>query len=216
MLAPTNLQPSVVDHETLQIAQSIERSCRSRINKGDKADMLVGYISNVVQKPTPNDITNFFDGRLRVDVSKINSPVSKIVDSASCGGYCGCCNRLLGQCIRDEITICTIQNMSITRSNTKILCCILLLCLGDICATILSIVDFARCLPLCLLRKLGNSLDGITDGQEVNKANCLFTDNLDSVNRTELAQILTQLFFSNVFRQITEVDVARCTRLLHS
>lgn len=48
MLAPANLQPTVVDHQTLQVAQCVERGGGGRVNEGNEADVLVGNVTNVV------------------------------------------------------------------------------------------------------------------------------------------------------------------------
>ena len=98
--------------------------------------------------------------------------------------------------------------MSITRSNTQVLRSILLLSLGDISASILAVVDTARCLPFGFLRKLSNGLDGIADGQEMHESNCLLANDLDGVNRAEFAKILTQLILGNILRQVAKVDVS--------
>lgn len=215
VLAPSNLQTSVVDHEALKVAQRVERSRRCRIDERDEADVLVGDVADVVQKSTPDNIANFFDGGLRVDVAKVDSPVSKVVDATGSSSH-GCrCNRLLGKSIGNQVTVCAVQDVGITRGNPKVLRRILLLSLGDVRTAVLSVVDLARCLPLRLLRELRDRLDSISNGQEVNKSDCLFTDNLDCIDGAELAQILAQLILGNVFRQITKVNISRSARLLH-
>ena len=69
MLAPTNLQPPVVNHETLQVTQCVKRRGRRWINECDKTDVLIRNVADVMQKSTSNDITNLFDSRLGVNVS---------------------------------------------------------------------------------------------------------------------------------------------------
>src|SRR5271156_4976294 len=106
--------------------------------------------------------------------------------------------------------------MGISWSNPEILSCILLLCLGDISAPILSIVDSAGRLPFWFLWKLGNGFNSIANRQKMYEADCLLTDNLHSVDWTELAQIFPQFFLCNIFRQVSQVDISRGTRLLYS
>ena len=92
--------------------------------------------------------------------------------------------------------------MSITRRNTKVLCRVLLLRLGNVGAAVLAVVHPARCLPPWVLRKLSNSLDGIADGQEVDEADGLLADDLDGINGAELAQVFAELVLRGLFRQV--------------
>ena len=48
VLAPANLQPTVVDHQTLQVAQGVEGGGGGRVDEGNEADVLVGNVTNVV------------------------------------------------------------------------------------------------------------------------------------------------------------------------
>ena len=56
-----------------------------------------------------------------------------VVAAAAVGG-------LLGEGARDEIPISTSQHVGVARSDTQVLRCILLLCLGHVCAAVLAIV----------------------------------------------------------------------------
>src|SRR5690606_35489823 len=61
MLAPTNLETTIVNHKALEVAECIEACSSSRVNEGNKADMLVGNIANMMKKPTTNNIANFLN-----------------------------------------------------------------------------------------------------------------------------------------------------------
>lgn len=151
VLAPANLETTVVNHEALKVAQSIERSGSCGINKGDEADVFVGDVSNMMQQSTTNNVANLFDCCLRVDVTQIDGAVPQVVESSGCGGNSGGSNRLLGQRVGDHIAVGASQHVRIARSNSEILGGVLLLSLGDIRATVLTVVDAARRLPLGLL-----------------------------------------------------------------
>ena len=105
--------------------------------------------------------------------------------------------------------------MGVSRSNTKILSCVLLLRLRDICTPVLAIVDTAGCLPVGLLRKLRHGLDGITDGQEMNKSNRFLANDLHRVYRTELAKLLPKCCFVDVLRDIPQIYIPGRPRLLN-
>lgn len=216
MLAPADLQSAVMDHEALYVAQSVERSSCSGVDKGDKADVLVRNVANVVQQTTSHNVADLLDGCLRVNVTKVDGPVSQIVDATSSSSNGGGSNRLLGQRTGNQIAVGAREHVGITRGNAEVLGRVLLLCLGDISAAILSIVHAPRSLPLGLLRKLGDCLDGIGDRQEVNKGNVLFADNLNRVNSTKLSKILPDLLIRDVFGQVAQVDISRSARLLNS
>ena len=49
MLAPTDFETPVMDHEALQVTQRIERCSRSGIDERNKANMLIRDISDVVK-----------------------------------------------------------------------------------------------------------------------------------------------------------------------
>src|SRR4051812_36353543 len=105
--------------------------------------------------------------------------------------------------------------MRISRCNTEILSSVLLLSLGNVGTSILAIVDTARSLPFRLLWELSDSLDCITNGQEMHEANCLLSHDFDSINRPKLAQILAKLVLGDFFWQIPKVYISGCPRLLH-
>lgn len=115
---------------------------------------------------------------------------------------------MLGKSVGDHVTVGAVEDVSVPRSNAQVLRRILLLRLRDVSASILSVVDTPRGLPLGLLGELGNRLNGIADRQEVNKANCLLTHDLDSVNRTEFAEVLAQLLLGHILRQVAQVHIA--------
>ena len=48
VLAPADLQPTVMDHQALQVTQGVEGSGGGRIDEGNEADVLVGNVTNVV------------------------------------------------------------------------------------------------------------------------------------------------------------------------
>src|SRR5690606_19434831 len=50
VLAPADLQPPVVDHEPLEVAESVERGSSRGVDKGNEADVLVGNVPDVVQQ----------------------------------------------------------------------------------------------------------------------------------------------------------------------
>ena len=168
----------------------------------------------MVQKTASDNIANLLDGSLGVNVAQVDGAIAQVVHttSSSCDGSGS--HGLLGQSVRDEITVGIVQYVCVTRGDTKVLSSVLLLCLGNICATILTVVNTTRGLPLGLLGKLGNSLDGISNRQEVNESNSLLSNNLDGVDGTILGQILSELVFRNFLRQVTKIDVAGRARLL--
>lgn len=214
VLAPSNLETTVVDHQALEVAEGIEAGSRGGVNEGDEANVLVGDITNVVKETSTNDIANLLDGRLGVDVAKINGPVAQVVDSTSRGSDSSRSDGLLGKGGGDDLPISSTQHMRETRSNSQVLGSVLLLSLGDICTPVLAVVHPARRLPLGLLGKLGNGLDGIGNRQEVDETNGLLTDQLDGIDGSKLAQILTDLVLANVLRKVSKIDVPRGTRLL--
>lgn len=216
VLTPTYLQSAVVDHETLEVAQGVERSGRGGIDKGNKANVLVWNVANVVQQAASHNVADLLNGCLRVDVTKVDRSVSQVIDAASSSGDSSGSNRLLGQRTGNQITVGTGKHMGITGRNTEVLSRVLLLCLGNVSAAVLAIVHAPRGLPLDLLRKLRNCLDGIGDREEVNKGDVLLTDNLDRIDGTKLSKILPDLLIADVFRQVAEVHVSRSAGLLNS
>lgn len=92
----------------------------------------------------------------------------------------------------------------------------MLLCLGNVGAAVLAVVDATRSLPLGLLRELRDGLDGIGDREVVDKGDVLLTDDLDGVNGAKLAQILTEFLIGHLLGQVTQVHISRGTRLLDS
>lgn len=215
MLAPTDLQPAVVNHKTLNVAQGVERSGRGGVDERDKADVLVRDVPNVVQQTTSHDIADLLDGGLGVNVTEIDGPVSEVVNATSSSGNSSGSHGLLGQSAGNQVTVSTGQHVGVPGGNAEVLRGVLLLRLGDISTTILSVVHSSRCLPLCLLRKLRDGLDGIGDRQEVDEGNVLLTDDLDSIDGTELAKVLPKLLLSDLLRQVAEVYIPRGTRLLN-
>src|SRR5271170_2906653 len=129
-----------------------------------------------MQKSPPYHVANLFNSCFRMDVTEIHGSIAQVVDS-TCGCCDGrCCNRLLSQSIRDQVSIGSIEDMSIARCDTEILSGVLLLCFGDVCASVFAIVDTARWLPFGILRKLGDSFDGIADGQEMDKTDVFLSN----------------------------------------
>ena len=61
-----------------------------------------------------------------------------------------------------------------------------------------------------------DNLCGGGDREEMDEADALVPDNLDLVDETEAAKIVTQLCFGNIFVQAAEIDVARGIALLDS
>ena len=178
--------------------------------------MLVGNVSDVMEQTTTDNIADLLNGRLRVDVTQVYGSVAEVVYASSRRRDGSSSNRLLSKSVGDHVAVCTVENVSVSRGNAKVLGSILLLCLRDVCAAILAVVDAPRSLPLRLLGKLCNSFDGVTDGQEVDETNRLLAHNLDCVNETKLAQIFAELFLGHILRQVAQVHIAGGTRLLHS
>lgn len=216
MLSPSDLQTSVVDHEALKIAQSIKGCGRCRVNKCYKTYMLVWDIANVVQKSASYNVADLFDCRFGMDVAEIYSPVPKIIDSTSRCCHRSCRNGLLCECIRYQVSIRSVKNVCITGSDAEILSCVLLLSLRNVCATVFSIVDPAWRLPLSILWELSNSLDRVSDRQKMNETDCFFPYELNGVYRSKFSKVLPKLGFRDVFREVAEIYVPRCSRLLHS
>lgn len=216
VLAPANLESAVVNHQTLQVAEGIERRSSCGINKGHKADVLVGNVPDVVQKTAANNIANLLDGGLRMNVAEVNGPVAQVGDATGRRGYGSGSDRLLSQGAGNQVTVGTRQHVGIARGDSKVLGGILLLSLGHIGAPVLAIVHPAGRLPLGFLGKLRDGLDGIGNGQEVHKGNVLLAHNLDGINGTKLAEILTKFLLGNVLGQVAEVHISGSTRLLNS
>lgn len=90
MLTPSDLETAVVDHQALKVAQSVERCSRGGIDERNKADVLVRDVPNMVKQTTAHDIADFFNGRLRMDVSQVYGSVAQVVDASSRSRYrCG-------------------------------------------------------------------------------------------------------------------------------
>ena len=102
MLAPSNFEPSIVDHEALEIAEGVEGGSCRRINECDEANVLVRDVANVVQQAAPDNVANLLYCSLGMDVPKIDGAVAKVVDAPSGGGDGGGCDRLLSKRIRYE------------------------------------------------------------------------------------------------------------------
>jgi len=215
VLTPADLQTAVVDHETLQLAQRIKGRGSSWVDEGHEADVLVGNVTDVVQETTANNVADLFNRRLRVDVTKVDRTVTQVLDTAGRGSDCSRSHGLLSQSIRDEVPISSREQMGITRGDAEVLGGILLLGLGDVSTAVLAVVHATGRLPLLLLRQLVHGLNGIGNGEEVHKSNVLLPHNLNRVNGTELAEILTDLLLGDVLRQVAKVDIARSTLLLN-
>lgn len=216
VLAPANLEAPVVDHETLYVAESVEGCSGGWVDERHEADVLVGNVADVVQQTTSDNIADLLDRSLGVNVAQIDGSVAKVVDTTSGGGNGGSSNRLLGQGIRNEITVSSGEHVSIARSDAQILGSILLLRLGNISTSILAVVHAAGCLPLGLLGKLRDSLDGIGNGQVVDESDVLLPDEFDGINGAELAQVLAKLLLGDLLCKVAQIDVSRGTRLLDS
>ncbi|GKT53353.1 hypothetical protein ColTof3_00692 [Colletotrichum tofieldiae] len=211
VLAPANLQSAVVDHQALQVAESVEGRGSRGVDKGDEADVLVRDVTDVVKKTTANNVADLLDRRLGVDVAQVDGAVSKIVDTTSGGRDGSRGNGLLSQGVGDDVAVCASEHMRIARRDAKVLSSVLLLRLRNVSTSVLAVVNATRGLPLRLLRKLGNCLDRIGDGQEVNEGDTLFANNLDRVNGTKLSKVLAELLLGNVLRQVTQVHIAGST-----
>ena len=68
VLAPSNLEAPIVDHQALEVAERVERSSRCWVDEGDEANMLVRDIADVVKKTATNDVADLFDGGFGVDI----------------------------------------------------------------------------------------------------------------------------------------------------
>jgi hypothetical protein len=134
-----------------------------RVDESNEADMLVRDVPNVMKETTTNNVADLFDGSLRVDVPKVHCSVTQVVDSSSRRRDSGSSYGLLSKRIGDHIAVGTVQNMGVSGSDAKVLRSVLLLGLGNVCASVLAIVDAPGSLPLGLLGKLRNSLDGIAN-----------------------------------------------------
>ena len=163
VFTPTNLQATVMDHQSLQVAEGIKRCGRCWVDESNEADMLVRDVPNVMKETTTNNVADLFDGSLRVDVPKVHCSVTQVVDSSSRRRDSGSSYGLLSKRIGDHIAVGTVQNMGVSGSDAKVLRSVLLLGLGNVCASVLAIVDAPGSLPLGLLGKLRNSLDGIAN-----------------------------------------------------
>lgn len=216
VLSPANLEAAVVDHETLNVTQSVERSGCRGIDKGNEANVLVRDVTDVVQESTSYNIANLLNGGLGVDVTKVDGSVAQVVDTTGRSSNRCCGNRLLSQGTRNDLAICASEHVSISGVDTEVLRGVLLLRLGDVSASVLAVVDSARRLPLGLLGQLLNGLHGVSNRQEVDKGNVLLPDDLDRVNGTELSKILAQLLVANLFGEVTQIDISRGARLLNS
>lgn len=216
VLSPANLQSAVVNHETLEVAQGVERSGGGRVDEGDETYVLVGNITDMVKQATADDVANLFNRSLGVDVAQVDCAVAEIVNTTGGSSDSGRSHRLLGEGVGNNIAVGTREHVSVAGSNAEILCGILLLCLGNVSASVLAVVNTARSLPLGLLGKLCDGLDGVGNGEIVDESNAFFSDNLDSVNRTKLAQVVANLLLGDLLRQVTKVDVAGSARLLDS
>ncbi|KAI6757313.1 hypothetical protein HG531_003138 [Fusarium graminearum] len=192
MLAPANLETSVVDHKTLDVAEGVERCSCGRVDEGNKTDMLVGDVTDVMKKSATDNITNLLNRRLGVDVAQVDGSVTEVVNTTSSRGDSSGSNRLLSKGVRDQVAISTCQHVGVPRSNTQVLSSVLLLRLGDIGTAILAVIHTTRSLPFGLLRELRDCLDGVGDRKVVHERNVLLADNLDRVNCTELTKILSQ------------------------
>src|SRR2546423_5158852 len=106
--------------------------------------------------------------------------------------------------------------MRIAWSDAKILCGILLLSLRYVGASVFSVVNTSRRLPFRLLGQSGNSFNGVTDGQVMNKANCLLPHHLHSIDWPKLSQIFTNFLFRDVFWKVAQIYIPRGARLLDS
>lgn len=129
VLAPADFESPVVNHQALQVAESIKRGSRSGIDECDETDVLVGDVSNVVQQAAPYHVADFLNGRLGVNVAQIYRSIAQVIHSAGSGRHRSCSNGLLRQSIRNEVAIRAVQDMCITRGNSQVLRCILLLSL---------------------------------------------------------------------------------------
>ena len=71
----------------------------------------------MVKKTTTNDIANLFNRSLRMDVAKIDCTITQVIDTTCRSSYGGRSNGLLSESVGDEITISTVQYVSISRSD---------------------------------------------------------------------------------------------------
>lgn len=204
-----------MDHQTLQVGESVEGGGGSRVDEGDEADVLIGNVANVVEQSTADDIADFLNRGLGVDVAEVDRAVTKVVISTSGGGDGSRSNRLLGDSVGDNLTVLAAESVSHAGVDSKVLSGILLLSLGDVGAAVLAVVDAARCLPLGLLWELSHSLDSVANRQEVDKADALLADQLDGINGTELAQVGPQLLLGDIFGEVAKVDIPGRTGLLN-
>lgn len=117
MLAPADLEASVVNHEALKVAEGVEGGSSGGIDEGHEADVLVGDVADMVEQTTPDHIANLLNGRLRVNVAEVDGSVAKVVDASSSGGDGGGSNRLLSKGVRDQVTVSTSKHVSVAGSD---------------------------------------------------------------------------------------------------
>lgn len=215
MLAPSNLESSVVNHETLKVAESVETGGGSWVDEGNEANVLVWNVANVMKKTSTDNVANLLNSSLRMDVTQVDSAVTQVVHSTGGSGNGGSGNGLLSKGGRDDLAISTAQDMGVSWGNSEVLSSILLLSLGNIGASILSVVDASWSLPLSLLWELSDGLDGVANGEEMDETNGLLADQLNGVNWAKLSKILSDLLLGNIFWKVTQVDISGGTILLN-
>lgn len=99
ILTPSNLQPPVVERQTLIRGDLEEGERRSGINEGDELrnksvrthqrvrtavgkthrDVLVRHVSQTLENTSADCVAQVFGRRLRVNVAKVNSPVQALL-----------------------------------------------------------------------------------------------------------------------------------------
>ncbi|KAH6604270.1 hypothetical protein Trco_007716 [Trichoderma cornu-damae] len=215
VLAPANLEPSVVDHEALQAAEGVERRGGRGVDEGDEADVLVRDVADVVQQAAADHVANLLDGGLGVDVAEVDGPVAQVVHPAGAGGDGGGGHGLLGEGVGDEVSVGAGEHVRVARGDAQVLGGVLLLRFGDVGAPVLAVVDAAGSLPLGLLGQLGDGLDGVGDGQVVDEGDALLADNLDGVDGAKLAEVLAQLLVGHLFGEVAQVHVPGGAGLLN-
>lgn len=189
VFAPPDLQPAVVDRQSLHAPESGESMGSVWVDKGDKADMLVGNVTDVMQDPASHHIADLFERSFWVNVAEVDGSVvvdvvvAHVVEIIGVDGM----NRNNG-----------IDRMSHERRVSV-----------ESGTAISAIVDTCGC-PSRFQRQLGNGLDCGCDGKKVAKGDSPIWYDSEAVDRAESAEFLDEGLFGSVFRQAAEEEVPGC------
>jgi hypothetical protein len=65
---PSNLQPTVVQSDTLEARCLVEGESAMRVDESNEADVLVGNVANLLEDAAADDVADFLSRDFGVDV----------------------------------------------------------------------------------------------------------------------------------------------------